>query len=133
MNSGKKTGQGPYAVLGLVFEFLGILGFLPFLGYLADRHLLQKDSLGWFFFAGCALGFGFGIYHLYRRAQDFMEQPDVGDISAPRNSRDGREGYPARLREEVERLREGLDDVGRRIDEASEHKKGGKKEPSEDD
>lgn len=61
--------------LGLIFEFLGILGFLPLLGYIADKYLFGDDGrIGWFFIIGCFLGFGYGIYHLQRRARYLLKK-----------------------------------------------------------
>jgi len=108
----KDRSDARYSPIGLIFEFLGILGVLPFIGYLLDRYL--SDQIGFYFITGVILAFILGITHLYRRSRELTKGEGR---QAPKGAGDARD-----VTGKVESIRSDLEDVGRRIDELSKRK-----------
>ena len=111
--SGGASASAAYSYFALVFEFLGILAVCPLIGYFVDTRLVSdKGEIGLFFFIGFALGFIYGIIHLYRRAQEVLTMKPPADSGPEMN----REGYHKDFDGRIDEIRDGLDDVGKKID-----------------
>ena len=61
-----------YEYIGILFEFLGILGVLPFVGYLIDTRTGADRNVGLFFILGVVLGFIAAMYHLIKRVRRIL-------------------------------------------------------------
>lgn len=75
MNDNRREGEEDdpiplFSLFSIVFEFLGYLFFPAFVGYLMDVYWITSDGTDptYSFFIGLILGFGYGIYHMYRVA-----------------------------------------------------------------
>lgn len=115
----KSAGPGSQQYLALFFEYLGIQGTLPLIGYFIDTKLLSdKGEIGWAFGIGMGLGLVYGMIHLYRRARSMTAYtpPSGGE-------RLNREGYPDDVSGKAERIRNGMNNIGKRINRLKDDSK----------
>lgn len=103
---------GSQQYLALFFEYLGIQGTLPLIGYFLDtRWISDTGEVGWAFGIGMALGLIYGMIHLYRRARSLTaSRPSSGA------DRTNREGYPD-VDRAAARIRNGMNSIGKRINQ----------------
>lgn len=61
-----------YEYIGILFEFLGILGLLPFVGFIIDTRTGTDRNVGLFFILGVIFGFVGAMYHLVKRVRQIL-------------------------------------------------------------
>ena len=104
MDSPQQKDHQFLSYIGVAFEFIAVLGFLGFVGYLVDIYQLSGQP-GWGLIVGIGVGFFYGIYHLYRRAINMMANtPPASKAPPPRT---------------IDELQADWNDLDRRIDEAT--------------
>ncbi len=115
-----------YYFLGLGFEFVGILLFPAFVGYMVDTRLLSVTPKGgmWWTVGGILLGFGYGIWHLFRAASEATRR-GIDTSSLPTFGSGKKKEDVGR---KADSIHSGLDDVGRRLDDYIERSRNTKKQ-----
>jgi len=95
--------SGALGYIGLVFEFTGILAAPAIGGYFLDQYLENQNP--WFFISGVLIGFVYGIWHLYRRANEINLDSAENQSGHKTSSLESRAGQ----------VQKDLDSVGNRI------------------
>lgn len=106
--------------MGLGFEFLAVFLILAGAGFGIDSWIAGKVAPGLFFIVGLFLGFGAGLWHLIRRANELAEITDQMEADfreAQADESRPREPGSAEIRARMDRIERGVDRIHRQLDE----------------
>jgi F0F1-type ATP synthase assembly protein I len=92
----------PYSMIGVGFEFGGMVLIPAAIGYYAGSYFIGPEAAPLSMVAGLVLGFAYGIYYLYKRSQEFT-------ASAQYSSKEKKK----------ESVKDEADDISARIDNLS--------------
>lgn len=107
--SGQAAGMGVY--LGIVFEFLGMLGFSGLVGYALQRWVWPEQGALAFLFAMMA-GLVIGIYHIMQRVKDLERRSKNPDRESVKRSLTLDDSHKAL--DELRRMNDRLDEIKRK-------------------
>lgn len=107
--SGQTGDMGIY--LGIVFEFLGMLGFSGLVGYALQRWVWIEQGALVFLFTMMA-GLAIGIYHILQRVRDLERRREAKkdrSVKKPSTAEDSH-----RAIEELKKMTDRLDEIRRK-------------------
>ncbi len=100
----KKNEISPYSMLGIGFEFAGIVLIPAALGYFGADYFISRISAPYGMIAGLLAGFSYGVYYLYQRGKDYT-------ASASQN-----QPKPRSVKDEADSIRSEINDLADRYD-----------------
>ena len=101
-------------MIGAAVEFFSIVSLLTFLGYMLDSEFFSQRgirAIGWWTLAGFVLGFSGAIVQLFRRVASMKRDGAGASFGRTLN----REGYQSDLEKRIADVKEGLKNVGEKI------------------
>ena len=107
--SGQVAEMGVY--LGIVFEFIGMLGFSGFVGYALQRWVWPEQGALAFLFAMMA-GLAIGIYHIMQRVKDLERRSKDRDKESEKRRPTVDDSHKAL--DELRQMNDRLDEIKRK-------------------